>query len=196
MQAREECVALVLRYGGAGLSLLSLQEGRVEKRWFTPRHRAPLHRGSLVSYFSDKRQGHIETLEQLDLELCATELGFKDIYLLHYILEACHNFIPIGSEAQHLFYFLVELFHHFQSFPTCAQKKRVLCKLFALLGIYPEHEMIHAMANHLREMPIDKLLEAPLELDSEELMGIWLSWCIEMHPKGKFFKAMPLLLEK
>lgn len=196
MQGKKECIALVLRYGGAGLSLLSLQEGRVEKRWFTPRHRAPLHRGSLISYFSESRQGQVETLEQLDLELCATELGFKDIYLLHYILEVCHNFIPLGSDAQHSFYFLVNLFHQFQAFPTDTQKKLVLCKLFALLGIYPDHQSIYSLASYLREMPIDKLLEASLELDSEELMSTWLSWCIEMHPKGKFFKAMPLLLEK
>jgi len=197
LKEKRECVALVLRYGGAGLSLLSLQEGRVEKRWFKPRYRGPLHRGSLVSYVSDRKIGQqVETLEHVDIELCATQLGFQDIYLLHYILEVCHNFIPLGSEAEQLFHFLVELFPRFTFFPTAGQKKKVLCRLFALLGIYPDSPGIHSIVYQLRDMPIDNLLQPHLELDSEELMGTWLSWCVEMHPKGKFFKAMPFLLEK
>ena len=72
----------------------------------------------------------------------------------------------------------------------------ILCKLLALLGIYPDEKSIHTLAYELRIMPIDKLLDAPLELNSEELMSRWLFWCMEIHPKGKFFKALPFLLEK
>jgi hypothetical protein len=194
---RIECVGLVLRSSGSVLSLLSPQEGRVEKKWFKPFHRGPLHRGSLISYISEKKQGQkVEILEYLDLEQCATQLAFQDIYLLHYILELCHYFIPLGSDAEQPFYFLVELFQCFRSFLTSVQKKMILCKLLALLGIYPEDMSIHRLANDLRKMPIDNLLAAPLELDSEELMSRWLFWCIEIHPKGKFFKALPFLLEK
>ena len=194
---RRECVALVLQSSGSALSLLSPQEGRVEKRWFKPFHRGPLHRGSLISYSSEKKQGQrVEIIERLDLEQCATQLAFQDIHLLHYVLELCHYFIPLGSEAEQLFYFLIELFQYFRSFPTSVQKKIVLCKLFALLGVCPDEVSVQILANKLRAMPIDKLLEAPLELNSEELISRWLFWCIEMHPKGKFFKAMPLLLEK
>jgi hypothetical protein len=197
LTGRIECVGLVLRASGSSLSILSPQEGRVEKRWFKPFHRGPLHRGSLISYISEKKQGQrVEIIEHLDLEQCATQLAFQDIYLLHYILEVCHYFIPIGSEADQPFYFLVELFQRFRAFPTVLQKKIVLCKLLALLGVCPDEAAVQTIANRLRTMPIDKLLEAPLELSSEELISRWLFWCMEMHPKGKFFKAMPLLLEK
>jgi hypothetical protein len=194
---RRECVGLVLRSSGSALSILSPQEGRVEKRWFKPLCRGPLHRGSLISYISEKKQGQrVEIIEHLDLERCATQLAFQDIYLLHYILELCHYFVPIGSEAKEPFYFLVELFQQFSTFPSPIQKKIVLCKLLALLGVCPDEASVQIIANELRKMPIDKLLQAPLELNSEELISRWLFWCIEMHPKGKFFKAMPLLLEK
>lgn len=197
MLDQNECVGLVLRSSGSILSLLSPQEGRVEKKWFKPFHCGPLHRGSLISYNNEiSYRQQVQVIEHLDLERCATKLAFQDIYLLHYILELCHNFIPIGSEAQQPFYFLVELFENFGEFSTSAQKKIVLCKLLALLGVCPDEGAVQKIANDLRKMPIDKLLDAPLELDSEELMSAWLSWCIEIHPQGKFFKAMPLLLEK
>ncbi len=195
---RRECVGLVLRYSGNGtLSILSPQEGRIEKRWFKPVYRGPLHRGSVISYVSEKKPGQqVEIIEHLDLEICATTLGLQDIYLLHYILELCYNFIPIGSEAKQLFYFLIELFQQFCPSLTPVQKKIVLCKLFALLGVCPDEASVQIIANELRKMPIDKLLDTPLELDSEKLISRWLIWCIEIHPKGKFFKALPLLLEK
>lgn len=197
IQGKRECIGLVLRSSGSALSLLSPQEGRVEKKWFKPFHRGPLHRGSLVSYISEKKQGQkIEIIEYLDLEQCATQLAFQDIYLLHYILELCHYFIPLGSEAEQPFYFLVELFQSFCAFLTPVQKKMILCKLLALLGVYPDDASLYRLANDLRRMPIDKLLDAPLELNSEELMSRWLFWCIEIHPKGKFFKALPFLFEK
>ncbi len=194
LAGRIECVGLVLRSSGSALSILSPQEGRVEKRWFKPFHWGPLHRGSIISYFSEKKHGQlVEIIEYLDLEQCATQLAFQDIYLLHYILELCHYFIPVGSEAEQPFYFLVELFQQFNKFSTPLQKKIVLCKILALLGVCPDEVSVQAIANKLRIMPIDKLLSEHLELDSEELISRWLFWCREMHPKGKFFKAMPLL---
>ncbi len=190
------CTGLVLRYSGGVISLLSPQEGRVEKRWYKPKH-GSLHRGSLISYLKQNHRSYEKPLIQaLELEVCATQLAFHDIYLLHYLLEVCYYYIPVGSEARCSFYFLVELFSRFHAFPLPMQKKSVLCKLFALLGICPDDSTVQLLANRLRQMPIDNLVDGTLELNAEELMNRWLAWCMEMHPKGKFFKAMPLLLEK
>lgn len=189
------CTGLVLRSWAGKLSLLSPQEGRVEKKWYAPKHRSPVHRGSVVSYSVQSYNSPL-LLEQLDLEQCATQIAFQDIYLLHYLLEVCYFFIPIGSEATHSYYYLITLFTQFHAFPDLAHKKSVVCKLFALLGVLPDDLAIQDLAYRLRQMPIDNLVAATLELNTEELMNRWLAWCMEMHPKGKFFKAMPLLLEK
>lgn len=191
--------AIILQERGTILSLLSVQEGRIEKcvnqRSATSRF---LYRGSILTYQNSRHffAGR-EIIENVELELCSTQLASKNIYLLHQVLELCHFFIPLGSQACTTFYFLLELFENYY---RCTHSpfyvKRVLCKLFVLLGIYPEEVEIQFFAHKIYEMPIDNLLAAPLELKSEELMNKWLAWCIEMHPKGKFFKAMPLLLKK
>ncbi len=197
MKQQQLCSGLVLHYGGRALSLLSPEEGRVEKIWYTGRNQSPLHPGSFISYYADCSVTSSRTpLEKLDLEKSASHLGVQDIYLLHALLEVCYYFIPVGSEAKDAFYFLHELFEKFSFFPLPAQKRQVVCKLLALLAVYPDESAMYALVHDLTSMPIDNLIKGPIDLKSEKRMNIWLAWCQQVHPKGAFFKALPYLVEK
>ncbi len=188
---------LVLRSWSGTVSLFSQQEGRIERKWYQVGHRAPLHRGSFISYTLQAGVARTQNLlMNVELERCGTLWAIQDMYLFHALLEACYYFIPLGSDAQQAYTFLMDLFDRFHFFSLAVQKKMVLCKFFTLLGMYPDDVRVHHLAAALLKMPIDNLVDTILELNTEELMNQWLSWCIEVHPKGKFFKAMPLLLEK
>ncbi len=197
MKEEQLCTGLVLYYQGKTLSLLSPEEGRVEKIWYTGRGQSPLHRGSFVSYYADCSVSSQKTpLERVELEKSATLVGMQDIYLLHAVLEVCCHFIPVGSEAKTVFYFLQELFETFDSFPSFAEKKNVICKLLAMLGIYPDDAQLYGLVHELVSMPIDNLIQGTIHLKSEKLMNQWLAWCQQVHPKRTFFKALPYLIEK
>ena len=188
---------LVLRSWSGTISLFSQQEGRIERNWYRVGHRAQLHRGSFISYTHQEGFScNQRMLVNVELERCGTVWAVQDIYFFHALLEVCYYFIPIGSEAQQAYSFLVDLLNNFHVFSLSGHKKMVLCKFFTLVGIYPDDLQVQHLATSLLKMPIDNLVNTILELNSEELMNQWLSWCIEVHPKGKFFKAIPFLLEK
>lgn len=191
--------AFILEKRGNILSLLSLEEGRIEKILKNNFSKAPfLFPGSIIAYQNSSEffSGR-EIIESSELELCATQLASHNIYLLHQVIELCYFFIPLGSQPCTIFSFLLELFKRYYQFThSLFFTKKALCKLFSLLGIFPEEIEIQLFAYKLQETPIDNLLSTPLKLETEVLMNKWLAWCIEMHPKRNFFKAMPLLLKK
>lgn len=197
MHVPELCRGFILNQHGSVFSLLSLQEGRIEKIIDMKKEGLSLYRGSFITYQTTRKNfSNRFFIANIQLDLCATQLAGHDIYLLHAIIEFCYFFIPLGSHATQIFYFLLELFeHYYTSFYSFALIKKILCKLFIFLGIYPEEAAIQVFAQQIEKMPIDNLLTTSLQLECDELINKWLAWCIDMHPKKKFFKAMPLLLK-
>lgn len=191
---------LLLQSKGAYLSLLSLQEGRIEKTWFPSQFHPPLHRGSFISYSTSQTPSLKKSIEQVSLELSVLSLPECDIYLLHALIELCLYCIPIGSEGQKIFYYMERIIRGTsilsQQSVAPLYKKQLLCTLLALVGLYPENAAIHALVIQVMHSPIDNLLQGAIHLNSEKLMNQWLSWCLQAHPQRAVFKALPFFVEK
>lgn len=187
---------IVLFYKGRNISVLETDQGRVDAFLYTsPFAKVRVQKGSLISYHQvrDKHQNLI--FQDIEIEHVPLQWGRHDIHFLHYLLETCYYFVPQGSGCAITFSFFISLFNDFSHFTTVLHKKRVLCKLFSQLGIYPHDPEIHSCVEALLKKPIDNLMAGDLQLANEDLLDQWLLWCIQTHPQGRWFKAIPTLLK-
>lgn len=154
-----------------------------------------LSSGSLVSYTQEDQRGEHKKIESLSVDYVPLFCARRDIMFLHAFLEICIFFIPEGSGGSFFYTFLISIYKHFSRFDSLYLQKRVLCKTLSHLGVYPEQRQFHSYTHILLEVPIDNLATTDLQLMKEDVFDQWLLWCIDSHPQGKWFKAMPLLLK-
>jgi hypothetical protein len=186
---------VVLRHSGKRVALLSRDKGRVDLLFFPKKGPYKLSCGSIISYGQKKNNHGLMIIEDNQLENIPFIFARQDIYFLHYLLEVCYFFIPVGSGGKSIFILLEEVYRNFQAFEQPIFKKMVLCKLLAHLGVCPEEQTIQSHAQTLLEVPIDNIGVTNLELVLEGVLDEWLTWCISSHPQGKWFKAMPSLIK-
>lgn len=187
---------IVLRHTGTCLALLTKKRGRIDVLYFPRKGPNKISCGAIIAFDQQKAgQRGLPVLESMVIEHVPLVWARHDIYFLHYLLEACYFFIPIGSGGRSIFYLLEELYRNFQGFETIASKKMVLCKLFAHLGVHPEQEQFTQTAQVLLDIPVDNIGTTDLKLSVEDLFDNWIMWCINFHPQGKWFKAVPFLLK-
>ena len=187
------CEAIVLKFSGRRLSLLSKEKGRIERHFYPQKPWMKLSSGSLVTYTEGDKKNQLEAVTVNYVPLfCAR----RDIMFLHAFLEVCNFFIPEGSGGSLFYTFLCSLYKDFLQFDSLYLKKRVLCKALSHLGVHPEHRQFHSYIHMLLEIPIDNLAATDIQLLKEEILDQWLVWCIDSHPQGKWFKAMPFLLKE
>lgn len=192
-QGRDE--GIILRYSGQNISLLSRNRGRIDALLFYKKGPCKVSCGSILSYsLAQSKYGRL-IIENNMTEHTPLLWAQQDIYFLHYLLEACYFFMPVGSGGRFIFTLLERVYRNFQVFETIGLKKLLLCKLFAHLGVCPEHKKFQLAMEHLLEIDVDNIGPTDLELVQEETLDDWVRWCICLHPQGKWFKAMPTLLK-
>lgn len=187
--------AVVLKYSGGKLALLSEKSGRIDCYYYLKQSWGKLSSGTLVTYIPGKTKGERATLDDLTIEYVPLFCARKDIVFLHSFLEICTFYIPVGSGGSLFYSFLIYLYKDFVSFNTLYQQKIVLCKELAILGVCPEHKQFYSSMRKLLALPIDNLAQTDIQLIKEDILDQWLTWCIDSHPQGKWFKAMPFLLK-
>ena len=151
-----------------------------------------LCRGDLISYdldwFKDWRVMH-----HVDIVRSFSGLGHIDLVFLHSVLELCFYFIPPECKACRAFKLVMHLYDSMDRFLCKNSKKLFLCRLLAILGVYPDDEnllKIDWIRNLLNE-PIDSLHNETIDLASgEELIDSWLFSCLGSHPQSMEFKAV------
>lgn len=189
-------LGIVLFYKGRNISIFEEQKGRIDALlYMKPTAHSRVQKGSVISYSVSCNNYQESLLQDVQVEHVPLLWAKDDIYFLHYLLELCYYFIPQGNSCPTTFSFFMNIFSQFSSFVTVLHKKRVLCKFFSQLGMYPYDSEIQQCVEQLLKMPIDNLMDADLQLASEDLCDQWINWCIQTHPQGKWFKAMPTLLK-
>ena len=121
--------------------------------------------------------------------------GQQDIYFLHSVLEVCLYYAPVGSGGSVLFENVELILRYFSQIRSLLARKMIICKLFAHLGIYPDHEQFNFHALLLLKTPVDKIEVIDLQLIVESILDQWVMWSIQCCPQGKWLKVLPLLLK-
>jgi len=186
---------IVLRHLDKRVSLLSRGSGRIDVLRFSSHGPSILSCGALISYSWKQGNRGWKILQNDSLEYLPLVLARHDIYFLHYLLELCYFFIPVGSGGHTIFLLLKQVYQNFQAFEQLKDKKIVICKFLAHLGVCPEDPTIQSYTQIFLEVPIDNIGITNLELVLEDVLDEWLAWCIYSHPHGKWFKAMPSLIK-
>lgn len=151
--------------------------------------------GAQIEY-TVKEKGDIYFIADIRLLEMPLDAARHNILFLHHTLELCEQFVPIGSYIPGLFE-LVEILYRFpQSLCTIVGKRVFLCKLFTVLGIYPEGAQFHDVQFHrVAGLSIDSFLQHEnIGLFCEKQLRQWLMHCIATHPYVKNFKTVHFLV--
>ncbi|NBP01200.1 MAG: hypothetical protein EBU90_13885 [Proteobacteria bacterium] len=194
MTERDE--AIVLATTKQKISLLSRSKGRIDALFFLKPETTAVRPGSLISYYCSYNSYGWLVLQESSVEHVPLDWARKDIDFLHYILEFCYFFIPLGADESEIFRVIKQLYTNFYLFETQLHKKVLLCIFLAHLGLYPDDETIRLEVGKVLEIPIDKITTIDLQLIVEDTLEQWIAWSIFAYPHGKWLKAMPLLLKK
>lgn len=194
MTERDEAIVLgTLKHK---VILLSRLQGRIDGLLFLKSDRSIISPGALISYCSTYNSYGWLVLQESCIEHVPLDWARKDIDFLHYILEFCHFFIPLGVRELDIYTTIKSLYTYFYLFENPLHKKVLLCIFLARLGLYPEDEIVRLEVSKVLEIPVDKITTIDLQLIVEDILDQWISWSIFAYPHGKWLKAMPLLLKK
>lgn len=192
-QERDE--GIVLRCSWQRVALLSERKGRIDLLLFSKKGPSKLSCGMFVSYTEKQGRTHLGIMEDMVIEYIPLAWARQDIYFLHYLLELCYYFIPVGSREHHFLSLIKQIYKNFDAFKSIYKRKLVLCKLLSHLGVIPDEEVFQSCAQILLNTHVDNIGITDLELIIEDTLDDWLTWCISSHPRGKWFKAIPSLLK-
>lgn len=187
--------AIILCAKGKKVSLLSATKGRCDALLYYANLTQKTTQGTLISYGEYAQKDGIYILKNPVLKDLPLDWGRYDIYLFHCLLELCYYFVPFGSEGQQAFSFLKNLYEQKIFFLHQKMRKMVVCKLLSLLGICPEATKFRPVLLLLSQLAIDNVAVADLELICEDILNEWISWSVEEHPYGRWFKAVPFFLK-
>lgn len=185
---------IILRKSGYVLALITKERGRIDGLFFPKKLHQVISLGTIVSYTERKNKDHF-ILEETVIEHVPLEWARENIYLLHYVLEICYFFMPVGSGGKRIFLLLKDIYRNFGLFHTTEHQKIIVCKLLAHLGIIPDNIVIQASASLLLETAIDELDIIVMKTIAINDLEEWISWALMSHKEGEWFKAVPLLLK-
>lgn len=190
-----EYEAIILTTRGKKVSLLSATKGRCDALLYYASAARTTNQGTLISYGEYDQKDGLYILKNPILKDLPLAWARHDIYLLHCLLELCYYFVPFGGEGEKPFCFLKNLYVQNVFFLHQKMRKMVVCKLLSLLGVCPEATKFRPVLLLLSQLAIDNLVAADLELVCEDVLNEWISWCVEEHPYGRWFKAVPFFLK-
>ncbi len=185
---------IILRKSGHVLALITKERGRVDVLFFPKRLHQVMSLGTIVSY-SEKKGRDQFIMEETVIEHVPLEWARNDIHLLHYVLEICYFFMPVGSGGKSTFLLLKDIYRNFNLFYTVEHQKIIVCKLLAHLGIIQDNSIIHESASLLLKTSIDKLDMLIMSSICMDDLEEWITWALMTHKEGEWFKAVPLLLK-
>lgn len=185
--------AIILRKSGSVVALITRDRGRIDRFFFPKRLQNNISAGTIISYQEQNKKNYT-MIEEITIEHVPLEWARTDIYLLHYILEICYFFMPVDGGGRAIFLLVKDMYRNFNLFTSLEHQKIIVCKLLAHLGIIPDNDSIHEQATLLLQTSIDTLdiIASQIHIyDCEQ----WITWALESHKEGEWFKAVPLLLK-
>lgn len=168
------------------VALIDQKKGRINGVLY---HKSIIE-GSLVRYTMKSAKNSM-ILQDVEYLYAPLEWGKFDLLFLHHVLEICYFFIPLYGSVDGIFHFLCFLFRMQDASWTDVVQKLFLCKLFLILGIYPQTEFLKTK-NGMRLFYISLEDILLLKIDDQEcaMMDQWLKQCIMQHHMVFDFKTV------
>lgn len=152
--------------------------------------------GCMIEYQVDVKKQTPLYMQQIELIHMPLHMAHEDILFLHHVLELCYYFIPNGSQATSVYNLMLMIYTGDSWMKSTMLKKIYLCKMFALLGVYPEEEVTRTPSYiRLATKPFMAMLDHEFMPEDEDDIDSWLRMCISSHPiagrfKTNYFKDM------
>ena len=144
--------------------------------------------GSLIAYTMREQRG-TPLLSHAELLAVPERWVGDDILFLHQVLELVMFFVPASSNPQGLFGHMMLLFKELSINPTEWYKKIFLCRMFSLLGVYPDNaEEYDKLTLSLLSGPLEHMMQAHQRLEQHTL-NAWVQGCVNSHPRRHEFKT-------
>lgn len=165
--------------------LFDREHGLIRMR-STVRTRGHMHvaQGMLISYSAHVMRNSRVALSIDPIALPVAEIQ-ADIHFLHHVLEMLRMFLSFHQQEEELFYHCLGLFDDalLQQFSYASFRVLFLCRLFALLGVYPDEQLFHQYPamSRLILCPLMTMVNHSEKIDVQVLLR-WIRGCIETHP--------------
>lgn len=152
-----------------------------------------LSAGTVLAYTmaSADQRFFIKNLTILDIPI---NLAKNNILFFHHIIELCYSFIPEGVTSERIYDLLLFVFS--QEAISKQKKKRILCILYVLLGLYVDDESpYNAYVYELAREPFDAMIDKDVDGNIEKIISRWLYQCIMIYVYKENLKTAHFLDE-
>lgn len=152
-----------------------------------------LSAGTLLGYTLDKRNNSyfVKDVEFLDMPFDA---AIHDLLFVHHLLEVCYHFVQEGTCVERVYNLLHFVFS--RNIFTNTQKKKILCVLYAVLGLSAEHEPIYNEYIYILEQaPLHDMIDKDIDTNIEKNISRWLYQSIRAHIDVRYVKTIHFLDE-
>ncbi len=172
------------------LSVLDCNLGRIEALVRNKKIIESLAHGAHIEYMPIVQQPFycLEGLELIDSPFI---WAVQDLAFFHHMLEIAYFFLPLHAPMPTIF----ELFVTIYNLKALSEyeKKLIICKFFAVIGIYPDnaHTYFPALFS-LISSSRDIILNEVEMIHTHELTA-WIKACIAVHPYAHRFKTTAFL---
>lgn len=148
--------------------------------------------GSCIEYSIEQKRT-VLVIHDIDIIAMPSISHSFDVLFVHQVLDICASCIPIRSHTAGIFEHVLYLYEQQSTMIDNINlfKKIFLCKLLALLGLFPEGgSHSHAFFHGLITMPLDKLYTVTKLPKKEQDIEQWLHSCIATHGGQKRLKTL------
>lgn len=149
--------------------------------------------GTIVTYHYDDI-GHYPMIKSIEIEYLPFVAVPFDMLFLHHIIEVCYHIIPEGAQVGRLYHLMVVVFS--QRIFTHIQKKKILCAVYALLGLYAHENNVYARYMYqLEQSSLNEIMDNNIDVNIEKNISRWLYQCISLHVDVRLLRTVHFLYE-
>lgn len=171
------------------ICLLDRYRGRISAR----ADHARLSVGTILTYHYD-RYGQYHVIKNISIEYVPFVAVPGDILFLHHIIEICYHVLPEGMHLDRLYQLMFFVFS--RPVFTHIQKKKILCALYAILGLYAHENNLYAHYMYqLEQSSLDEIMDDNIDAKVEKNISRWLYQCISVHIDVRDLRTVHFLYE-
>ncbi|MCK4650621.1 hypothetical protein KAT08_00440 [Candidatus Babeliales bacterium] len=195
------------------LSILCQYKGKISITTNPEQRFDQLRPGMLISFNYSGNTSSIYFANNIEILMTPQDIKYDCFTWLHRFLEICYYFVPIEKPCHEIFFHLYNYFLIYKleyQFLTQIEiiKKIYLLKLLALLGFYPNKELLAFLNiyDQLSSLYVDFKDQQKVEFLKWNLQKIkkvhnkkiddWILNCINSHPSFKKFKMLKEIQKK
>lgn len=149
--------------------------------------------GTILSYTLTKTH-HGYFMQEIDIIAMPFVGNLADMLFFHHIFELCYHVIPEGIAVDRIYNLILFLFS--KAVFSNIQKKKIICVLYALLGLYVDDESLYAHYMYrLEQVSLVDMIDEEVDVMIEKNISRWLYQCIRAHIDVRKLKTVHFLDE-